>query len=895
VISVTKRFRLVTMPTCGRCGGELAEGFRFCPACGAATAVASADERESRKVVTSLFCDVVGSTSLGERTDAETVRRVMLRYFDAMRAAVERHGGTVDKFVGDAVMAVFGVPIANEDDAQRAVRAALDMQRSLAVLNTSLEREWSVRLEIRIGINTGEALTSGMVQGQTIVLGDAVNVAARLQHAARAGAIVLGAETVRVAGPAVRVNPLPPLEAKGKAAPLEVFELVEIVEEAPVAAGPGTPFVGREEELHRLLAIAGETATGRSCRLALVTGAPGIGKSRLARELSRRLRGHATVHVGRCPSYGEGVTLRPLADIVRGIVGPQLHEGVLELLPDQPTSAAIATRIASALGEEAAVTGAQEETFWAFRRVFEAAAATAGPLVLILDDLHWAQPMLLDLVEDLVAHTRDAGVFLLALARADLLEARPHWMQTPGIDVLRLEPLPPGDSQDLVDRIAPPSRLEPSLRRHVIEQSEGNPLFLEQLLAFIEQTDDPSLRMPPTIQALLVARLDRLSTTEREVCERAAVIGRTFTRQMLAGVNPPEDGAADAGALEALVRKDLMRRAGDEYAFAHALVREAAYGGTPKQTRASLHEQVAARLVSGSGAGEHHRLVGHHLQQAYRLYRELGRPEARVAQLRAQAAEHLELAGRWALDTADAAAAAELLRSAFELQDPQRPGRPTLIMDLVHALWMADLPREAARVIETLEDGPGGEHEQALACTARAMFLNRYGVEKAGDPTQLEASIETLEKLGDHHCLARARWARAMALALSGRLAEAERECEAALQHARAVGDHRMVTVLLSWLADYAPLGPVPVTQGLDRCRGLLDELRGMPFGEVSCCWGMALLHAMADDAVAAADRLAAARAILDEVSLGPAMRAWAAFNAGLVELLAGEAAAASA
>ena len=879
------------MGRCARCGQALTAEFRFCPACGAPASDQATGPGESRKVVTALFCDIVGSTSLGERTDAETVRRVMMRYFEAMRSVVERHGGTVDKFIGDAVMAVFGIPVAHEDDALRAVRAAADMRRELADLNEALEADWSVRLDIRIGINTGEALAGGMAHGQTLVLSDAVNVAARLQNAASVGGIVLGEETVRLAGSALQVVALPPMQVKGRAAPLRVYELMDVADEPAARAHASGPLVARDDEIARLVAALESTATSRRCRLMAVTGPPGIGKSRLAEELSVRLAGRAAVHAGRCPSYGEDITLRPLATILHDLVGPDLHTGLLRLLRDLPQADAIATLVSSALGEEASAAGAAEESFWAFRRVLEAAAAER-PLVLVLDDLHWAQPMLLDLLEHLVDQVRDAPLLVIALARQDLFDLRPEWLDGPRpVEVMRLAPLSLGDSEALVDRLVPPSRLEPTLRAHVIEQAEGNPLFLEQLLAYIEQTEDPDLRMPPTIQALLAARLDRLSPEERQVCERAAVIGRTFNERVLNRVGAAQ--TPDHRVLEALARQDLMRRDasdGGSWSFAHALIRDAAYEATPKERRASLHEQVAAQLEASAVAGaEHHQLIGHHLEQAYRLSRDLGRPEERLALLRESAAEQLGMAGRQALDRADAAAATQLLRRAVGLHDPRKPARIPLALDLIHALWMADLPQDAAAVIERLERTAADEHERALACTARAMFVNRYGREESGDPEALSESIRTLEALGDDRGLARARWAAAMALALGGRLADAERECEAALAHARAASDDRMVTVLLSWLADYAPLGPLPVKTGLDRCRRLHEELRGRPFGELSCCWGMALLHAMAGDGAAALERLGAGRAILEEVAMGPAMAAWADFNAGAVALLAGD------
>jgi class 3 adenylate cyclase/tetratricopeptide (TPR) repeat protein len=609
----------------------------------------------ARKTVTVLFADVTGSTAMGEQLDPEVLRRVMTRYFEVSRATLERHGATVEKFIGDAVMAVFGVPAVHEDDALRAARAALELRREVSELG----------IELRIGLNTGEVVAE---EGETLVTGDAVNVAARLEQAASPGEILLGDATYRVARDAVRVERVAPVAAKGKTEAVAAWRLVDVLDDAPAFTRPiDAPFVGRDSELAQLVAAFARAADGRSAQRVTVLGVPGIGKSRLARELVQHVVGEARVAVGRCLAYGEGITYWPLAEIVRATSGAD-RDAIAAVAHDE----LVADRIAGAIGG-GGVVGTKDETQWAARRYLEALAAER-PLVVVIDDLHWAEPTFLDLVE-YVADFAAAPILLICTARAELLDARPAWTAPrPNAVVLALEPLGDEDAAALARDVG-----ERTLRR-ILEVAEGNPLFVEQLAA-MQAEHGGGVEVPPTLQALLAARIDSLPAPERIVVERASVEGRLFHRGSVVEL-APEAVRPDVGAhLLALVRKEFVRpdRAelpGDDgYRFAHVLVRDAAYGAMAKELRADLHERFAGWLgrIAAERHGELEEILGYHFEQAALYRRELGLPDGDETGRRA--AELLEHAGTRAYDRGDFPAAENMLERAVNLRavgDPVR-------------------------------------------------------------------------------------------------------------------------------------------------------------------------------------------------------------------------------
>jgi class 3 adenylate cyclase len=537
------------MPGCAACGADNGDQARFCQRCGAA--LGSWDDRiaaGARKVVTVVFTDVAGFTGLGERLDPEVFRQVMARYFEVMQAAVQRHGGVVEKFIGDAVMAVFGVPRLHEDDALRAVRAAADMRTALGELNAELEARYQVRLDARTGVNTGEVLASDPSAPSAAVMGDAVNVAARLEQAAEPGQIVLGESTFRLVRDAVVVEPGPALTLKGKAEPASVYLLVSADTTSVPAWRMDSPLVGRESELALLGRAFRDAVDGRAAVRFVLLGPAGIGKSRAAAEFAAGLGDDARVLHGRCLPYGEGITFWAARDIVKQAAeiadtdsAAQVRERIRAVVPDGPEAALLADGLAELLGLPEGRVG-MEETFWAVRRLLEHAAA-AQPLVLVLDDIHWAEPAFLDLIDYLVGWSEGAAILFLCLGRPELLDTRPSWRhRSPREWSAILEPLSSQESDALLTNLMGRGDLEGAARARIVEAAEGNPLFVEEMLRMLADDDlvrpeagkwrpvrDLSdLAVPPTINALIGARLDRLGQGERAVTRRASVIGKVF-------------------------------------------------------------------------------------------------------------------------------------------------------------------------------------------------------------------------------------------------------------------------------------------------------------------------------------------------------------------------------
>jgi predicted ATPase/class 3 adenylate cyclase len=871
-----------------------------------------------RKTVTVVFCDVTGSTALGEQLDPESLRRVMARYFDEMQAVVKRHGGTVEKFIGDAVMAVFGVPVLHEDDALRAVRAAAEMQERLEALNEKLERDWGIRIQVRTGVNTGEVVAGDAGGGgQRFATGDAVNVAKRFEEAAPAGEILLGEPTYRLVRDAVEIEPVDALELKGKEERVPAYRLLAVGSGAEGRARRlDSPMVGREREQALLRQAFERARDDRACQLFTVLGAAGVGKSRLVAEFLSELGPEATVARGRCRSYGEGITFWPIIEMVRSLHGEQFRHSIAAELGGDENADLIAERIAAAVGvAESAAAG--EETFWAIRKLFEA-HAHERPFVAVLDDVQWGQRTFHDLIEHVSDWSRDAPILLVCLARPELLDERPAWGggKFNATSVL-LEPLNDEEAGQLVENFLGQAHFDAAIGQRVTEAAEGNPLFVEEMLAML--IDDGLLErrnggwaatgdlgdvaVPPTIQALLSARLDRLAPNERAVIERASIEGKIFHRGSVAELAPPEIGTQVMQHLQALVRMELVRpeRAElvgeDAFRFRHLLIRDAAYEGMPKALRAELHERFTdwlERIVSGREA-EYEEILGYHLEQAYRYRTELAPEDEAARNVAERAALRLAAAGRRALLRGDKPAGTNLLSRAAELLPKVDARRAELLLDLGSRAALVELG-ELERADEVLLEAI----ETARACGERVLelraTLEHHLLRNLVDKTAFEAmekaakqAIVELELLGDDAALAHGWSTIAQVHLMEARGGAMDEASERALEYARRAGDQTLEVESLGWLLQTSWFGPRPVDDGIRLCTEVLEQATEESYLESVAIEVLGVLHAMRGEFEPAREFLDRTRAIQLDLGLRLAYASGTAMMGGVVEILAGD------
>jgi class 3 adenylate cyclase len=732
-----------------------------------------------RKVVTVLFCDVVGSTALGESVDPEALQDLLAGYFERMKGIVESHGGSVEKFIGDAVMAVFGVPVAHEDDALRACRAAVEMRDAFPELS----------VEGRIGVNTGEVLTG---TEERLATGDAVNVAARLEQAAEPGETLISAETLELLRGAVVVGEERLLELKGKSRPVAAHPLVAVreVAERPHAAR----FVGREQELRQLVVSWDRALGGSRCELVTVVGDPGVGKSRLVAEALALIA--ARVVRGRCLSYGDGITYWPVVE-------------VLKQLDALPGDAEAAHAINSLLGQTDSLAGT-DEIAWAFRKLLEEQA----PLVVCFDDIQWGEETFLDLVESTALLSTGAPLLLVCMARPELLDRRPGWPA-----VLRLEPLAEEEAGALVGE-----GVANEVREQIVRASGGNPLFLTEMVALSNAAGE--VEVPPTLRALLVARLDQLDGQERKVLERGAVEGELFHRGTVQALAPEETEVTPR--LASLVRKELVRPdrpvlpRQDAYRFRHLLIRDAAYDAVPKAARADLHRRFAEWLEKhGESLVELDEILGYHLEQAARYLEELGRTDPELA---LAAGDRLAAAGQRARWRADSRAAASLLERALVLTRPHRFD-VHLEVDLADLLWGSNLPDavEVAEAAQARAEAEGDEVATALASTT-AVHSRVWAGQASADEAEWIAreALPVLEAVGDDDGLARVWATLAVVANTRARFEDWARAGEKALTHARRAGQPDLhsfgISVALA-------IGPRPASEALSTLDALLPDL----------------------------------------------------------------------
>lgn len=877
-----------------------------------------------RKTITILVADIVDSSRLSLTLDPEALQDLLARYFDEMTSIIQRHGGVVERYVGDEIMAVFGVPRAREDDALRAVSAAVEMRDTLATLNHDFETVWSVQLAHRIGLNTGEVFTGIDREGHRFLTGEALRVAKRLQEAAAANEILIGEATFKLVRHAVVVESSSPRAVKHG----ETFPAIIVVSVIARAAGFQrrfeTPFVGRKRQCAMISTIFGDLVSNRACHLLTVLGEAGVGKSRLVSEVAGNLPSEMIVAHGRCLHYGDGITYWPLADIVREITraggddpGKQSVAAIAEILAGVNKAKLIAERIAALLGFGEGDPGTREETFWAVRRFFEV-VARERPLVIVVEDLHWAEPTFLDLIEHLVDFSHGFPIMIVGTARPELLDTRPDWGSgKPNATTIALEPLSKAESRDMISNLVDRLPLSPAVESMITRAVGGNPLFAEELVAmlideellrrdedcWVARSDLSELPVPLTINALLAARLDGLPSVERVILTAGAVEGAVFHKSAVNELACPVLDALEDGLL-ALVRRDLIRPeapsfVGDEaYRFRHVLIRDAAYRSLPKNARADLHERFAAwlELTAKDRLREFEEIVGYHLEQAFLYHVALGPRDVHAASLAARACERLEAAGRRSLVRSDLPAAINLLDRVSRLLPTADPRRAALIVELGGALIESGRLAEAGRALDDAERLAAAAKDERLASHVliQRQFLRSLHGEEGGleEAARAAATVTPVfERLGDELGLCRARRLEAWYFFNKARGEAAAAAWERAALHARRAGDRHELYESLRWIASMLWFGPTPAAEGIRRCEAMCAEVRESPESEGVILRQLACLNAIVGRFALARELIATSKAIY--VDLGRTLFLAGSEHEAVVELLAGNPAAA--
>lgn len=814
---------------CTTCGVVADAASRFCGMCGAALSVSGTPEGVRRHVAI-LFADLEGFTAMSQHLDPEVLRIVMDRYFRLAAHVVWRHGGTTEKFIGDAVMALFGVPVAREDDALRAIQAASDIIAEVDLLNVDLDREYALMLSIRVAVHAGPVSASYGVGGDFRVVGDAVNTASRLQSAAPSGEILIGEPVAQLVRFRVELEEVAPLSLKGKQAPVRAWRLVSL--NAPADAAPRGTFVGREVELSQLCQTYDRSVRDGRSVIATVLGLPGIGKSRLAAELQAALDNRSlTVLSGKATSYGQGATYRPIVELLES--APRAWMGFAAGANTDPAVARAYSCLAG-LRSDATESGQHaevEEVAWALF-TYAASLAAHGPVLLIWDDLHWAEATMLDVIDYLGDELDDRPVMQLCLARPELLDRRPSWSGGAlGAVNLELGPLGAEETLTLVAELSEHGEVAGQIGDEtcalVASACEGNPLFAELMIDLAER--DSAQSLPHTIRALFAARLDQLHVDDRLVLEMAAVAGRDFLvsdiEHLLTRDDRPDIDLSSS--LDRLRRTRLVNgnRLSARHTFAQAFGRDTTYELTAKRDRLRWHLALADRVRTEAAASpptvgsRDADLLPYHLEAALSLTRELHPSSESVHDLGAKAATALAEQATYAADRKDLPAAAGLFERAL-LALPTGDRRQTDLAVRLSDTWldMGDRDRALAALGQTAAGGDAPAVE-----IQRELIALRHGL---STPERALATEKRLEpRLGDDEL----SWCRfhqmqAHRQLVCEQLGAADASLAAALARAQAADEPYQQRRIMRDACQLMMWGPAPVPEGLVRCRELAER-----------------------------------------------------------------------
>ena len=887
------------MQVCSRCSRENPTDGRFCSYCG--LSLAGRERVIVRRNATLLFIDLVGSTALGERLDPEALTAMLQRYFTIAQSTIESHGGTVMKFIGDAVVAVFGLPITHEDDPTRAARAIWELLERVDALNAGLRDEFGIEIGLRAGINTGEVAADANALEESFVFGDTANTAARLEQHAPTGGVLIGEQTYRAARADVVVEEVDPIVAKGKSEPVRAFRLdgIRTVAEARRSIS-GSALVGRSDQLERLLElvrVADEPIDdGPDRRVPVVTlvGEPGLGKSRLISELRAAVDPPHRALIGHCLSYGEVTGYWPIRDMLNQLAAADDTDPGRVLNDALDAQGATFEQIWSVGGAFGLGAGAPaaDDVALAVERLMRHVAAT-GPLTIIIDDLHWASTAMVRLLERLARSLTDQPVIIVCATRPEFLEAHPQWRELG--EVIDLQPLD-GDLADRLidDLVRGGARLDRRLADRIRESAGGNPLFLEQTITMLFEDDlvervgnsfvaKPGAfdALPSSLQALLSSRIDQLPPTESDILSRIAVAGQLFDLADLAVVAPDRTPFELRAAAAFLTERGLIDRApgGDAYSFRHDLIRDAAYERLGKADRADTHVAIAAHKDTGDD--DQDELVGYHLEQAFRNRSDLRTPNAADLALAGEGAIRLQRAGRAAERRGDVESCVDLLRRALGL-DEQLAGRHRLRVDLGAALIECGRFDQAIAVFDEVVAEPDLDDDTALLLEVNRGYAELH-IDSDTDARHLHErasyAVARFSEIHDDAAVLHAGWV----VVLTSMVVGAASQGRVAIDRMRTTiggGSSRFAGRIPGMLAMNLAWGPTPVGEALTVTTELLREVDDDPSAEPLVLAHHAYLLALTGNIDAARAALVRVRTLLERQ--GQRLALWGAWSQGV-------------